>query len=71
MSNPKRVLVFEFHQETNTFNPVTTPFDRFHPTKTFEGEERYQGIRKSGGMMNGAIDAIEKAGQKQSGGQGE
>ena len=62
MSNPKRVLVFEFHQETNTFNPVTTPFDRFHPTKTFEGEERYQGIRKSGGMMNGAIDAIEKAG---------
>lgn len=62
MSNPKRVLICEFHQETNTFNPIITPFERFHPTKTFEGEERYQGLRKARGMVQGTIDAIEAAG---------
>ena len=62
MSTPKRVLICEFHQENNTFNPITTPFERFHPTKTFEGEERYQGLRKARGMVQGTIDAIEAAG---------
>lgn len=62
MSAKKRVLVFEFHQETNTFNPITPSFDRFHPTKTFEGQERFEGCIKSGGCVSGGVAAIRDAG---------
>ena len=62
MSSKKRVLVFEFHQETNTFNPITAPFERFHPTKTFEGQERFDGCIKAGGCVAGGVAAIHEAG---------
>ena len=62
MSNKKRVLVFEFHQETNTFNPITASFERFHPTKTFEGKERLEGCIKSKTCVAGSVAAIEEAG---------
>ena len=62
MCSKKRVLVFEFHQETNTFNPITSDFERFHPTKTFEGAERLEGCIKAGGCVAGGVAAIEEAG---------
>ena len=58
----KRILVFEFHQETNDFNPIVTPFERFHPKKIFEGEERFQGIVLSKGVASGGVNAIWEAG---------
>ena len=60
--NNKKILVFEFHQETNDFNPIVTPFERFHPKKIFEGEERFQGIVLSKGVASGGVNAIWEAG---------
>jgi len=57
----KRVLVFEFHQETNDFNPITTPFERFQPKKIFEGEERFREVVLSKGMASGGVNAIWEA----------
>ena len=55
MSSKKRVLVFEFHQESNTFNPITSVFERFHPTKTFEGPERLEGCIKAHACVAGGV----------------
>ena len=62
MSEPKKILLFEFHEETNTFNPLTTPFSRFQPDCVFEGESCYEKVLKSHGMAAGFADAITKAG---------
>lgn len=57
-----RILVFEFHQETNDFNPITTPFARFQPKKIFEGEERFQEVLGNRGMTCGCVEGIRDAG---------
>ena len=57
-----RILVFEFHQETNDFNPITTPFARFQPKKIFEGEERFQEVVGNRGMACGCVEGIRDAG---------
>lgn len=62
MKKAKRILVFEFHQETNTFNPLTTPFARFQPDCVFEGPVVYEKTLKSGGTVAGGVAAIEEAG---------
>lgn len=57
-----RILVFEFHQETNDFNPITTPFARFQPKKIFEGEERFREVVGNRGMACGCVEGVRDAG---------
>ena len=57
-----KLLIFEFHQETNTFNPVVTGAKDFQPQCVFEGEARFEACRKAGGMVSGMCDAAEQAG---------
>ncbi|MBR4864257.1 MAG: M81 family metallopeptidase [Oscillospiraceae bacterium] len=58
----KKILVLEFHQETNTFNPLISPFQRFQPDCVFEGQARYEQTVKAAGAVAGGVAAIEKAG---------
>ncbi len=58
----KKILVFQFQQETNTFNPLTTSFPRFQPDCVFEGEAVFQKTVKSGAMVAGGVAAIKDAG---------
>jgi len=62
MARTKRILVLEFHQETNTFNPLTTPFSRFQPDGVFEGTACFEKTVKTGGTIAGGIAAITEAG---------
>ena len=64
MENTKKILIFEFHQETNTFNPLTTPFARFQPDCIFEGPEVFEKTVKNGGAVAGGVAAIQEAGGK-------
>ncbi len=57
-----RILALEFHQETNTFNPITASFEVFNPQKVFEGQAHYESRVKSGGCVTGGVAAIEEAG---------
>ena len=59
MSNKKpRVLVFEFHQESNTFNPKIEPIERFNPQMIFEGEECFKSRVDLLGVGSGSIKAL-------------
>lgn len=58
----KRVLVFEFHQESNTFNPIPAPFESFQPQRIFEGRSRFEERRRSGGILSGICEAVTEAG---------
>ena len=58
----KRILIFEFHQETNTFNPVSTPLERFDTGLGFEGETVFQNRMERSCPIHGAVDAITAAG---------
>ena len=43
MYRNKRVLVCEFYQESNTFNPITTGYESFGAYKNIEGMEEHTG----------------------------
>ena len=58
----KRVLVCEFHQESNTFNPVVTEYERFLGNEHVEGIEAYHEIKFQPTAPHGMFDAIEEAG---------
>lgn len=58
----KRILVFEFHQETDTFNPITTGLEGFRRRYYAEGEEALQNRKNDPGSAGGVIAAIEEAG---------
>lgn len=58
----KRVLILEFHQETNTFNPIPTPAERFHTGLGFGGEAVFQDRMTRSCPTRGAVDAITQAG---------
>ena len=58
----KRILVLEFHQETNTFNPITASFQSFSPTDTFEGTACFENRLRAWGNLKGGVDAIREAG---------
>ena len=58
----KRVLICEFHQETNTFNPVLTSLERYHTGLGFEGETVFQDRMTRSCPIHGAVDAITEAG---------
>ena len=63
MSTEKpRILVLEFHQETNTFNPIPAPFESFHPQRIFEGNDCFETRCKGHGCVQGGVDAIREMG---------
>ena len=61
-TNKKRVLVCEFHQETDTFNPFLTTLESFAALRYAEGQEAYDLCKKLPCAFHGMIDAIEEAG---------
>ena len=58
----KRVLVFQFHQETDTFNPIPTTMEDFRDFRLSEGEEAYRECKELPCSFHGMIDAIEEEG---------
>lgn len=63
MSETKRVLVCEFHQESDTFNPLVSTLENcFEVTRYAEGQEAYDLAKAVPCALHGMIDAIEEAG---------
>lgn len=58
--NKKRVLVCEFHEETNTFNPVVMSVDGFRVVRYAEGQEAYDLCKEIPCAFHGMMDAIEE-----------
>jgi len=58
----KRVLVCGLHQESNTFNPVTSTMDRFTRGPVKEGKAAYDALKTERVDALGMIDAVEEAG---------
>jgi len=58
----KRILVCEFHQESNTFNPIVWDIDRFGTNREFEGETRMQRSLNGKAAVHGGVTAITEAG---------
>lgn len=58
----KRILICEFHQESNTFNPVVNPIDRFNAGDVFEGDRIFQTRMTGNTAIHGAVDAITSLG---------
>ncbi|MBO5867820.1 MAG: M81 family metallopeptidase, partial [Oscillospiraceae bacterium] len=62
MSKKYRVLVCEYHQESNTFNPIISPLEKFNPHLGIEGEKVLNIRMASRSAVHGAVDAITAAG---------
>lgn len=58
----KRVLVCEFHQESDTFNPLVYGIESFASRRYANGREAYEICKKLPCAFHGMIDAIEKDG---------
>ena len=58
----KRILICEFHQENNTFNPIVTPTQRFNSGDVFEGEAPLRKLMEKPTTVHGGVDAIIEAG---------
>ncbi len=58
----ERILVCEFHQETNTFNPLPTTMEGFLAGRYAEGEDAYNMCKTCPVEYHGIADAIEAAG---------
>ena len=58
----KRILVCEYHQESNTFNPIVSPLKKFAAALGYEGEEIFAARMKTPTQIHGAVDAISAAG---------
>lgn len=58
----KRILICEFHEESNTFNPVVNPVERFNAGDVFEGERPLQKLMEGNTATHGAVDAFGEAG---------
>lgn len=58
----KRVLVCEYHQESNTFNPIVSPLEKFSAALGYEGEKIYAARMSTPSSIHGAVDAITAAG---------
>ncbi|MBQ2704641.1 MAG: M81 family metallopeptidase [Clostridia bacterium] len=54
----KRILVLEFHQETNTFNPVVTQLQDFNSGLAPESEEAFESHMSIRSALRGAADAL-------------
>lgn len=58
----KRILIVEFCQETNTFNPVVSTKEMFNGGKHLEGEEIFQTRLSTRTAVCGAVTAFREAG---------
>lgn len=58
----KKILVCDFHQESNTFNPIVWEIDRFGKNRDFEGIAHTQGPINGKATVQGACTAITEAG---------
>ena len=58
----KKVLICEFHQETNTFNPLPMKLEHFAALRYANGQEAYELCKKLPCAFHGMIDAIEENG---------
>lgn len=58
----KRILILEFHQETNTFNPIVMPKEMFNSGKGFEGEEVFRNYLSTRTAICGAVSAFREVG---------
>ena len=58
----KRILVCEFRQENNTFNPIVTQIDRFDFARDFEGDRIYQQRLTDKSSIQGAVGAFTQMG---------
>ena len=58
----KRVLVCEYHQESNTFNPIVSPLSKFTAALGCEGERIFKARMSTRSNVHGAVDAIVAAG---------
>ena len=63
MSERKRVLVCEFHQESDTFNPLVSTLENcFQKVRCAEGKEAYDLAKAVPCALHGMIDAVEEFG---------
>ena len=62
MKSNRRVLVCEFHEETNTFNPVVMTLDGFKVVRYAEAQEAYDLCKELPCAFHGMMDAIEQNG---------
>ena len=63
MSERKRVLVCEFHQESDTFNPLVSTLENcFEKVRCAEGKEAYDLAKAVPCALHGMIDAVEEFG---------
>ena len=58
----RRILVCEFQQETDTFNPIVMGYHSFLRNEHVEGEEAYKEIKMLPIAVHGMFDAIEEVG---------
>ena len=58
----KKVLLCEFRQESNTFNPIVMGMDYFTSGDADEGQAGYERVKQRPIADHGMIDAIEEAG---------
>ncbi|MBE5869111.1 MAG: M81 family metallopeptidase [Lachnospiraceae bacterium] len=61
-TSPKQILVLEFLQESNTFNPIPDGLENFKAVRYAQGQEFYDQCRKIPCAPHGIFDAIEDAG---------
>lgn len=62
MNQKKRILVCEFFQETDTFNPILTELESFQVFRAVEGQDAYDACTKSRCAAHGVIDGVEQNG---------
>ena len=62
MSKSKKVIICEFHQESNTFNPQPYTLEMFRAQRCGEGREAYELSKPLPCAFHGMIDAVEEKG---------
>ncbi len=58
----KQILILEFRQETNTFNPIVTQLSDFNAGAACVGDEAFASRIRNKGAVCGAVDAFKEAG---------
>ena len=62
MSHTKKVIICEFHQESNTFNPIPFTLDMFKAQRYARGQAAYALSKPLPCAFHGMIDAVEERG---------
>ncbi len=57
----KRIFLFEFHQESNTFTPITAKLEDFYIGSVPEGPAGYKVMKAQTGMVRGMVDVLEES----------